>query len=328
MNTGMAVTADDPAVRGFLDYLDGERSASEHTSYNYLIDIAQFSLCTWGSEAQPPHPWDDVDRFAARRFLVELQKSGLAATSSSRKLSSLRSFYKYLLRGGTVRLNPFSGLLLPKKGKRLPKVLSREEVERLLDAPAAWAKDNSAPGAPIQRLFHEYSIVRDAALLEVLYSSGMRVSECTALRDRDVDPYSGTVKVAGKGKKERLCLLGGPAQRALEKSLEARDAYRVALSNSGPAPSLFVNRFGGPLTSRSVERLLKKYLAQAGLQHSYSPHTLRHSFATHMLDAGADLRSVQELLGHASLSTTQIYTHVTIERLKEVYDQAHPRARA
>ncbi len=326
MNSGMAVTADDPAVRGFLDYLDGERNASTHTSYHYLIDIAQFAQCAWGAESEPPYSWDEADRYTARRFLVELQKSGLAASSSGRKLSSLRSFYKYLLRSGHVRLNPFAGLLLPKKGKRLPKVLSRDEVERLLVAPAEMAKTETLPDAPTARLFSEYAHVRDAAILEVLYSSGMRVSECTQLRDRDVDPYSGTAKVAGKGKKERLCLLGGPAQRALEKSLELRDRYRIALGKSGPAPSLFVNRFGGPLTSRSVERLLKKYLAHAELQHSYSPHTLRHSFATHMLDAGADLRSVQELLGHASLSTTQIYTHVTIERLKEVYDQAHPRA--
>ena len=328
MNPGLSVTADDPAVRGFLDYLDGERSASEHTSYNYLIDITQFALCTWGDQAVPPFAWDDADRYAARRFLVELQKSGLAASSTGRKLSSLRSFYKFLLRGGTTRINPFTGLLLPKKGKRLPKVLSREEVERLLDAPAACAKDGMDADATVPKLFQQYATARDAALLEVLYSSGMRVSECTGLSDRDVDPYSGTAKVAGKGKKERLCLLGGPALRALERSLELRDAFRSSLGKTGPAPALFVNKHGGPLTARSVERLLKKYLAKAELQHSYSPHTLRHSFATHMLDAGADLRSVQELLGHASLSTTQIYTHVTVERLKEVYDQSHPRARA
>lgn len=322
----MAMTAEDPAVRGYLDYLDGERNASSHTSYNYLIDISQFAHCAWGEDAKPPYAWDEANRYVARRFLVELQKSGLAAASSGRKLSSLRSFYKYLLRMGHAQLNPFAGLLLPKKGKRLPKVLSRDEVDRLLAAPAEIAKSEPPPDAPTPRLFSEYAPARDAAILEVLYSSGMRVSECTQLRDHDVDPYSGTAKVAGKGKKERLCLLGKPAQQALEKSLELRDRYRIAVGKLGSAPSLFVNRFGGPLTARSIERLLKKYLAHAGLQHSYSPHTLRHSFATHMLDAGADLRSVQELLGHASLSTTQIYTHVTIERLKEVYDQAHPRA--
>lgn len=326
MISRMAVVAEDPLVRSFLDYLETERNASEHTHYNYLIDIAQFALLLCGEERAPPYPWGEGDRYTARRFMVELQKAGLSPASCGRKLSSVRSFYKYLLREQQVKLNPFAGLLLPRKGQRLPKVLSTGEVDRLLQAPAEWAKEVALPTKPAPRLFHEYALARDTAFIEVLYSTGMRVSELTALRDRDVDPYSGTVKVAGKGKKERLCLLGGPAQRALRKATELRDRYWGALNKNGRAPALFLNRFGTRLTSRSVERLLKKYLVQAGLQSTYSPHTLRHSFATHMLDAGADLRSVQELLGHASLSTTQIYTHISVERLKEVYEHAHPRA--
>ena len=326
MSLNAAAVAEDAGVRAYLDYLEAERNASDHTAYNYLLDIAQFVSCIWGPDARPPFKWDDVDRFGARRFMVELQRAGLAASSSGRKLSSLRSFYKQMLREGRVSANPFAGLLLPRKGKRLPKVLSRDEVERLLAAPAELARTQRAPTHPVQRQFYEYALTRDTAWLEMLYSTGMRINECMALQDQAVDLYSGIAKVAGKGKKERLCLLGKPAQRALREALEARDAYLVTLGKSGRSAALFVNRFGGRLTARSVERLLKKYLAQASLQSAYSPHTLRHSFATHMLDAGADLRSVQELLGHASLSTTQIYTHISVERLKEVYEQSHPRA--
>lgn len=326
MITRMAQVAEDAHVRDFMHYLDAERNASKHTTYNYLIDLAQFAALTWGDEGRPPYPWRDADRFTARRFMVELQKTGLSPASCGRKLSSLRAFYRYLVRESVMPNNPFAGLLLPKKGKRLPTILSKDEIERLLKAPAQLAKDEPAPEQPRARLFKEYATARDTAIIEVLYSTGMRVSELTGMDEKNVDPYSGTVKALGKGKKERLCLLGGPAQRALRQAVELRDRYWMALDRKGQPAAMFLNRLGTRLTSRSVERLLKKYLDQAGLQHSYSPHTLRHSFATHMLDAGADLRSVQELLGHASLSTTQIYTHISVERLKEVYEQAHPRA--
>lgn len=167
---------------------------------------------------------------------------------------------------------------------------------------------------------------RDTAILELLYSTGMRVGELAGLTDEQVEYLSGVVKVRGKGKKERLCPFGRPAHRALRAAVESRDRFRLLLGKKGAAPALFLNRHGGRLTTRSVERMVKRYLPDAGLNPNISPHALRHSFATHMLDAGADLRSVQELLGHASLSTTQIYTHVSVERLKEVYEQAHPRA--
>lgn len=320
------VVASDTQIRAFLAYLETERNASDHTLDSYLIDLSQFVERIWGGERTPPYPWSDADRFAARRFLMELQKTGLAPSSTGRKLSGLRSFYKYLLREGQVRVNPFTGLLLPRKGKRLPKVLSVAEVDRLLKAPAEVGKAEKAATHPVQRQFQQYATRRDEAIIEVLYSTGMRVSELTSMKEHDLDLLSGTVKVAGKGKKERLCLLGGPAQRALQNALEMRDGYWQVLNKSGKPVALFLNRFGTRLTARSVERSLKKYLDHANLQRSFSPHTLRHSFATHMLDAGADLRSVQELLGHASLSTTQIYTHITVERLKQVYEQAHPHA--
>jgi integrase/recombinase XerC len=325
MNRLMAQAAEDPSVRDFLRYLEAERDASAHTTASYLIDIGQFAALLWGEEALPPYAWSDIDRFGARRYLMECQRAGLAPASSGRKLSSLRAFYRYLVRESVIGVNPFAGLLLPKKGQRLPKILSLAEVESLLQAPAALAKAQPAKGAGLRR-FQEYAVARDTAILEVLYSTGMRINELMGLDERHLDPYSGTVKVAGKGKKERLCLLGKPAQRALRAAVEARDLYWLALDRAGRPAGLFLNRNGTRLTARSVQRNLKEYLQQAGLQAAFSPHTLRHSFATHMLDAGADLRSVQEMLGHASLSTTQIYTHITVERMKEVYDQAHPRA--
>jgi site-specific recombinase XerD len=238
----------------------------------------------------------------------------------------LRSFFKHLCREERVQSNPFSGLLLPKKSQRLPHVLSVADVNRLLDAPAQLRKQAGQPDDPQQALWKDYQAARDTAILEVLYSTGMRLGELVGAREGDIDVLSGVIKARGKGRKERLCPLGGPASRALRKALELRDSYLSVLGRQAKSKGLFVNRNGGPLTARSVERMMKKYLKAAGIREDFSPHVLRHSFATHMLDNGADLRSVQELLGHASLSTTQIYTHVSVERLKEVYEHAHPRA--
>jgi integrase/recombinase XerC len=229
------------------------------------------------------------------------------------------TFYRFLAREEVVSTNPFSGLTLPKKQQRLPKLLSVPEIERLLLAPGKSL--SSKPS-----LWERYAAARDTAMLETLYSTGMRLSELVGLRDSLVDLLSGVVKVRGKGKKERLCPLGAPAVKALRSSMSMRDDVRQSLGERGQAPAVFLNKFGKPLAGRSVERMMKKYLLEAGLNPGLSPHALRHSFATHMLDAGADLRSVQELLGHASLSTTQIYTHVSVERLKRVYEEAHPRA--
>jgi integrase/recombinase XerC len=317
--------ADDPAVAQFVRHLRAERNASEHTLAGYLSDIRQFCVQLWGEKAAPPFPWKSPDRFVARRFLASFQKAGMAPATASRKMSSLRSFFRFMVREGLVKDNPFVGLQQPKARRRLPKVLSQDEVLRLLEAPArlrAQARAKEEKGAA---RFADYAALRDTAILELLYSTGMRIAELCGLTDARLDLLSGTALVRGKGKKERFCPIGRPAAKALQSALDARDGL-VAGLGLPRAQALFVNKNGGRLTPRSVERSLKKYLAEAGLDPAVTPHVMRHSFATHMLDAGADLRSVQELLGHASLSTTQIYTHVSVERLKEEYGKAHPRA--
>jgi integrase/recombinase XerC len=306
-------------VRHFVEYLLHERNASSHTVAAYLRDIGQFAAQRW-KERGGPYPWGEVDSYAARRFLVGFQKEGGQAGTTSRKLSALRSFYRFLEREEYVDRNPFGGLRGPKGGRRLPEILSVAEVTRLLEAPLRLLKRDGGVDAQT-----EYCAYRDAAILEVLYSTGARVAEIAGLTEGDVDLLAGGVRVRGKGKKERLCPLGGPACKAL-RALFKRAAELWPGRGSGRNRPVFRNRRGGALSTRSVERTLKRYLAEANLRPDVTPHTLRHSFATHMLDAGADLRSVQELLGHSSLSTTQIYTHVSVERLKKVYDEAHPRA--
>ena len=317
--------AADPAVARFVQHLQAERDASTHTLAGYLGDLRQFCVQLWGPDAKPPFPWKSPDRFAARRFLASFQKAGLAPATASRKMSSLRSFFRFLVREGLVKGNPFAGLQQPKARRRLPAVLSREEVVRLLAAPARLREQARREEDLHHSLFADYAALRDTAILELLYSTGMRIAELCGLTDARLDLLSGTALVRGKGKKERFCPIGRPAAQALQAALEARDRLTVARGRSR-VPALFANKNGGPLTPRSVERALKRYLAAAGLSPEITPHVLRHSFATHLLDAGADLRSVQELLGHASLSTTQIYTHVSVERLKEEYARAHPRA--
>lgn len=313
----------DPAVAHFRAYLENERQASPHTVVNYQRDMAQFIGLTWGDAAKVPLPWGEPDRFAARRFLVEFQKAGSRPTTTARKLASMRSFYRFLIREEVVAQSPFAGLRAPKAGRNLPDVLSVADVQKLIEAPAKLAAVPPASGKAKSCGPEEaYGVVRDTAILETLYSTGGRVSEITGLREKDVDLLSGYVRVRGKGRKERLCPLGGPATRAVRVML----VQGQALWGGGRERPVFRNLRGDVLTTRSVERLMKVYLVAAGLSGRFSPHALRHSFATHLLDAGADLRSVQELLGHASLSTTQIYTHVSVERLKKVYQDAHPRA--
>lgn len=328
VHRGGWVLRDDPAVAQFVAHLENERNASRHTVANYLMDIRQFAVCVWGLDAQPPFPWAQADRFAARKFLVEFQKQGREPATAARKLASLRSFYRFLEREELVEGNPFTGLKGPKRARKLPRFLSLKEVERLLEAPArVWGAAFAKLPAGRARQFAEYALRRDTALLEMLYSTGARISEIAGLQENEVDLLSGVARVRGKGKKERLCALGRPACRAVQEALRWRNELwpELARRRHGERP-LFLNVRGECLTARSVERLMKKYLAAAGLNPQLSPHALRHSFATHMLEAGADLRSVQELLGHASLSTTQIYTHVTIEKLRKVYQEAHPRA--
>jgi integrase/recombinase XerC len=242
-----------------------------------------------------------------RAYMAWLHEQGYAKTTIARRMAALRSFCRYLCRQGVLAASPAQGLRGPRQDKRLPHFLSLEDVLRLLAAPP---EDN-----PLG--------LRDRALLETLYSAGLRVSELTGLNVEDVDPDGGCATVRGKGRRERLAMLGPHAVEALRRWLGGRDA--VARGRGGPA--LFLNKNGTRLTSRSVGRLLAKYLALAGLDPRTTPHTLRHSFATHLLDRGADIRSVQELLGHRSLGTTQIYTHVTTTRLQDSYQKAHPRAR-
>lgn len=313
--------SDDPALLEFMRYLDAERNASVHTCTNYLMDINQFIRQQWGDQARPPFRWIEVDRYAGRRYLAAFQKGGCSPATARRKLSSMRSFFRYLMREEYVKGNPFTGLVLPRRVRKLPSVMTVDEVGRLLAAPLS--ADPPSAASP----FHTCASMRDAAILELIYSTGMRLSEVTSLRQEQIDLLGGTIRVRGKGKKERLCPLGGPATRALRSYLEAREEFLHASGLLRKGAPLFLNKAAGALTPRSVERMMKKYLLATGLNAEHSPHALRHSFATHLLDAGADLRSVQELLGHASLSTTQIYTHVSIERLKEVYEKAHPRAR-
>jgi len=315
----------DPCVEHFVKYLEGEKNASEHTVSNYLMDIRQYCEITWGDTAQPPYKWREADRFTARKFLVFFQKLEMAPTTTGRKLSALRSFYKFMLREEYVDQNPFSGLHLPKKGSYLPSVMSVSEVQKLLDAPQKYEKENPAAN-PRQRLWREYMVARDTAILEVLYSTGMRINELVKLSEESIDLLSGVMRVRGKGKKERLCPLGTPAISALMKSMDLRENVWVLVGKKDARSPVLLNKNGGPISARSIERMMKKYVLFCGLNPELSPHALRHSFATHLLDNGADLRSVQELLGHASLSTTQIYTHVSVERLKEVYQTAHPRA--
>jgi len=303
--TGTGRGVADSLVDGFLGYLHAERDASPLTIRNYSADIAAFAVWFDGKYKQPC-AWVPVDSFHLRGYLVHLTERQFDRATIHLKMSALRSFFKWLVRTERVKLNPLVGLTLPKKARKLPKFLTIQQIEALLEAPLKESVKD--------KLF----AWRDKAILETLYSAGLRIHELVQLNDDDMDVLGEVVRVRGKGKKERLAALGGPAIETLQKYLEVR-----ARSTRGP---LFVNRFGGRMTARSMQRMLKKYLVAAGLDPSLTPHKLRHSFATHMLDAGADLRSVQELLGHANLSTTQIYTHITPERLKKVYEKAHPRA--
>lgn len=313
--------ARDPWVARFIQHLRTERNASEHTVAAYHGDLAQFVALLWPKAKTCP--WGKVTTDDGRTFLVALNEQGLARTTINRKLSSLRSFFRYLVREEIIRGNPLAPVSSIKTPRRLPIVLSEAEVGRLLEAPATYWSRQSGDSADDSR-FHDFAATRDAALLEVIYSGGLRISEAVGLDLDDIDFLGHSFRVRGKGKKQRLCLLGRPAGRSLRDYLAQRE--RLGLAGRREAGPLFVNYQGDRLTARSVQRFFKQYLAEAGLPPSATPHKLRHSFATHLLDHGADLRSVQELLGHESLSTTQIYTHVTKERLLAAYNAAHPRA--
>lgn len=306
----------DRYLEKFLTYLRVERNASPHTLVNYQHDlegVIQFlrrPLAPGAPAVQPsPINWPTVDLLALRRYVADQRTRGAAKSSVARRIASLRSFFRFLCREGHLVGNPAAALVAPKRDRKLPNFLGLPDITKLLEAPAG----------------DDLASRRDRAILEMLYSTGMRVSELVGLRVQSVDLLGGVAKVAGKGKKERLVPIGTPALRALHVYLEQRGGAASA-GGSQLAGPIFLNLAGGRLTDRSVRRILAKYLRQLAIQQRVSPHTLRHSFATHLLDRGADLRAVQELLGHVSLSTTQIYTHVSTERLKQVYEKTHPRA--
>ena len=316
--------AADAEVLRFVRYLRAERNASEHTVSGYVQDIGQFAAFMWPKDSvKPPFDWNAPGREQARAFLVAFHRGGWSPTTTRRKLASVRAFFRYLEREERVAINPFAGLRGPRLGRRLPTVLSVQEVEAFLASPLAALEakrshqDNVTPLAA-------YAAWRDTAIFEVLYSTGCRISEIAALTWGAIRFEQGTTVVEGKGRKQRLCVLGEPACVALR---TLRVIAGTLWSGADDAAArLFLNQRGQPLTTRSIELQMKVWLRAAGLPPELTPHKLRHSFATHLLDAGADLRSVQHMLGHASLSTTQIYTHVSIARLKEEYGKAHPRA--
>jgi len=292
----------------FLQYLRVERGASPHTLKGYREDLHALAEYLADGEGQSPAP-GTISISELRGFLSALHDAGYAKSSISRRLASVRSFMRFGQREGWAKSNPAKALRNPRKSRKLPHFLTTDEVGKLLDAP----KGNT----PAAR--------RDRAILETLYSAGLRVSELVGLADGDLDFAAGIVRVRGKGKRERLAPIGSYASRALKHWMEVR-----ALSpreKTGREAPVFTNKFGTRLTTRSVARMLEKYIKETGLDGRTSPHTLRHSFATHLLDRGADIRSVQELLGHKSLVTTQIYTHVSTASLKAAYEKAHPRAR-
>jgi integrase/recombinase XerC len=311
-----------PLVRQFLDYLRLEKHFSDYTVKSYGADLIQFGQFLMGQighggSNERPMPAAETsldsrqlscDPMVVREFLAYLYGQNYTKSTTARKLATLRSFYKFLVRRGMLSVNPLSTIRTPKQEKRLPKCLDLEQVQKLLDAPG----DGDLLSA------------RDKAMLEVLYSSGIRVSELVDLNTDDIDLNEGVLRVRGKGRKQRLTPIGSQAINAVKRYFDLRS--HDARSQASQSGRVFLNKHGQALSTRSVRRKLDKYLQAAGLDPGISPHTLRHSFATHLLNNGADLRSVQELLGHQSLSTTQIYTHLTTGRMKQVYDQAHPRA--
>ena len=315
---------EDPLVAEFLQYLRHERRLSDNTTASYLFDLAQFASATWPDLDAPPLPWTSVGRSAARAYFADLADIGLVPATIRRKISALRAFYRFLRHGGRHDSDPLDGIRGLRMRRHLPEVLSPDEIARLIAVPLQRLEaDQGAEESALRRYF----ALRDTAVLETLYGGGLRVGEAASLTRASIDLGERFIRVFGKGSKERICPVGRPCADALRALFDAERAlwpgHEALPASSRP---VFLNKFGRRLTARSMERALQEHLAAAGLPTSFTPHSLRHSFATHMLDAGADLRSVQELLGHSSLSTTQIYTHVSTQRIKSVYNAAHPRA--
>ena len=315
-------------VQKFLAHLATDRGASVYTQRNYKQALTEFSR--WHNESlksdvQSPKSaagvaWEKLSRDDFRSFVRFLGRNNLSRAATQLRFSALRTFYKFLIRHGAAESSPIKNLSLPKLEKRLPKFLTKQQMEALLVAPFELLKiqKTKKAGRPVSQI----AALRDVAVLETIYSCGLRVSELCGLRVDDIDWSEQIVRVRGKGKKERLVPIGKPALMAIQ------DYWNTFKQPPGGASPIFFaeTKKRAPLKPVQLARRLKQFLAIAGLDPSLTPHKLRHSYATHLLDAGADLRSVQELLGHAHLVTTQVYTHVTTERLKKAYDAAHPRA--
>lgn len=305
--------ADDPCLKAFVRHLQAERNESANTCAAYATDLAQLVTSKWGAEARPPFSWGQLTDADARAFLVAFTATGATATTVRRKLAAGRTFCRFLQRADVLIDNPFALLHGPRKAKTLPKVLSAADVARFLAQPLRDLADGTVG---------EYAARRDKALFEALYSTGCRIGELLPVTWGEIDFARGTLVVTGKGSKERLVILGKPARAALT---ALRETLAARGAQTDGAAAVFLTDALEPMSRRFAERRMKRYLAEADLPTDLTPHKLRHSFATHLLDAGADLRAVQEMLGHASLSTTQIYTHVSIERLRDEYAKAHPR---
>lgn len=288
----------DKYLEKFMRYLEIEKNYSLHTLLNYRLDLEDFMKFCGETNLEK------VDYLFLRKYLAVLKEKSLGNRSIGRKLSALRSFFRFLTRENYLKVNPILMLSSPKLDKHLPSFMTEEEVAKVIEA--AFPKNDK-----------DERILRDRAILETFYSSGLRISELVALNLDTVDFISGIIKVMGKGKKERVVPIGDIAVKAIRNYLQARKKKSEAI---------FLNKNGKRITTRGVRGIVDKYLRSAGISRGVSAHTLRHSFATHLLNRGADLRTVQELLGHANLSTTQIYTHLTTEKLKSVYDKAHPHA--
>ena len=282
-------------IEKFLSYLEIEKNYSTHTLVNYKKDLLDFA-------AFVDKPVEKIDYFTFRKFLADINSKNYSKKTQSRKISTLKSFFKFLLREGFVKVNPASSIPYPRLDKNLPKFLAEEDIKKFLD------------NLPQENFLQ----ARDAAILELLYSSGIRISELIGLNVEDVEFLSGIIKVRGKGKKERILPVGEKAISVLDTYIQKRDS---------PEKALFLNRFKKRISAVGIRKALNKWAKVFALKEKISPHVFRHSFATHLLNRGADLRSVQELLGHSSITTTQIYTHLTVDSLKRVYEKAHPRAK-
>jgi integrase/recombinase XerC len=329
------------AIGKYLQYLESVRNSSPHTILNYGKDLGQFVSYLSPSGAQLP-PLREITHLIIREFVGHLHEQGLEKSSIARKLAALRSFFKYCVREGMVKENPARLVPTPKLPKRIPSVLSAEEMNGFLNelagtgpAPAGGylATKKGDSGATDGASSTGLLLRRDRALLELLYAAGLRVSELTGLNLEDMDQKERMLRVRGKGNKERIVPYGTKAQEALEKYWPLREQLLLQTSGNGGAPrsaprtnAVFLNYAGRRLTQRSVGRIVKKYVKLVNINWDLHPHSLRHAFATHLLADGADLRAIQELLGHQSLSTTQKYTHASIRQLMEIYDKAHPHA--